>query len=107
MTNNFKVGEKVVALKDSVEWSSQKRISGEVYTVHMVKYCEGCGKQLINIGQSFVSEYDGWRCKCGSPVYHRGFGWTKSEHFTRPISHEYKLEVAIPELLEIKIPQLQ
>lgn len=106
---NFKVGEKVIALNDSGHDSCMERISGTVYTVTAAQYCHGCGKQHININHKSPAEHAlefyCTSCYAFSPTNSRG--WAGSENFTRAISNEYKLEVSIPELLEIKIPQLQ
>lgn len=102
---NFKVGEKVVALTNPENGRCQSRKAGNVYTVMAVSYCVGCGSQRINIG--VVDSAPFVRCYCGSRQPTQGFAWTGSRYFTRPISNEYKLEVAIPELITIKETQLQ
>lgn len=103
--NHFRVGEKVVALTNPGTSKSQPRKAGNVYRVMAVNYCVGCGQQRINIG--VASECSAIGCGCGSIQSSSGLHWTYSHLFTRPISNEYKMEVAIPELITIEKLQLQ
>lgn len=107
--NNFKVGEKVVALTNPRKASDRPRVAGQVYTVLAVSYCSSCGMQAIDIGGrcQVGNLSDELQCNCGLCRLHYGRDWTSSIYFTRPISNTYKLEVAIPELLTIKETQLQ
>lgn len=78
-----KVGQRVVALTNSIDPSSQTRKKGGVYFVKAVSYCGGCGEQRINIGQA-TPAYSVIECvsdKCGFNQPTNGLMWTRSALF--------------------------
>ena len=73
------VGDKVVALTSNSSPRSQTRVAGQTYVVKDVTYCQKCGMQAINIGQStYIPFID---CTCGHEQPTRGKHWTDSPLF--------------------------
>lgn len=103
---NFKVGDKVICISvpppSSVGIPSLLKLNQE-YTIKEIAYCVKCGAQCISVGLPAIADKS--RCKCGLLTDPNGLGWAFAERFTKPSI--YKLEISIPELLEIKTPQLQ
>ena len=98
MSNIFKVGQMVVALNNPPSNKSQYRVKGQVYEVKAIRYCNGCGKQNINIGQTSDGIL-GTRCSCGNLSNPTGLYWTKSIHFAPIEALESEVE-ALDSILE-------
>lgn len=109
MNQNFKVGEKVVAVETTTK-PFGKITAGQTYVVTNVRYCEACGIQAVAIGQISPGVYNS-KCFCGTKKLNQLENWWHSGRFTRPISLssciEYKLKVSLPELVELKELQNQ
>lgn len=87
MEIKHKVGDKVIALNSSgSDDRYQKRIKGEIYTIHDVIYCSKCGVQLVNIGEK--SNRTENRCSCGKVNSSFNLKWTFSSLFI-PIDEQY------------------
>ena len=83
----FKVGQKVVALKECSDYRAQPRKKGCIYSVLGVMYCVGCGVQSINIVTHHNHPIEGrkWdgklHCNCGCSQPSNDKFWTYSAHF--------------------------
>jgi hypothetical protein len=80
---NFKVGEKVVALDTINDCRSQPIVKGEIYTVNAIRYCSGCGIQIINVmpNQHEISDYV--RCVCGNRQPANNMHWSHYKRFAK------------------------
>jgi hypothetical protein len=85
MKQQFKVGERVIALDSCPETdpSRQPRVKGKIYEVKAVLYCSGCGSQKINIGYNSLSTSGQLRCDCNKRGDAEGLKWTNSSHFAK------------------------
>lgn len=106
----FKIGETVIARHSNI---SGEIVKGKEYIVDGFTCCSGCGIPCLYLkGMTRIANLI-----CGNS--HHGCGYKKlhtrecyaESCFEKPISlaetTEYKLKVSIPELIEIKEPQLQ
>ncbi len=97
MKQQFKVGERVIALDSCPETdpSRQPRVKGKIYTVKAVLYCSGCGSQKINIGYHSLSTSGQLRCDCGKRGDAEGLKWTNSVHFAKLDNIDKLIEEAV------------
>lgn len=99
--HRFKVGQKVVAIRNSDTWKS-----GQVFTVEFLSCCIKCGEPNIKL-----TELNGIGvncCACDTRLNHHEF----HERNFAPIQSttdaiEYKMKVSIPELITLKQYQEQ
>lgn len=93
MKQQFKVGDKVVALTDNPDKDCQPRKKGKIYSVHAVSYCPVNGAQFINLG--VPTNIQGLFCGCGQIHPTQGLDWTYSKHFAPVEDLENILATAI------------
>lgn len=101
MERRFKIGDKVVALTNPLSEGSQPRVKGKTYNVQAVRYCSGCGVQVINLGYHLpipnnhiqYSEYSD--CVCGKEALNEGLFWTLSKYFAKVDDLETAIEEAV------------
>lgn len=80
----FKVGEEVIALVTNTEDGCQHKYKGKLYKVLFVRYCGGCGEQLINIG-GYSNGNSGYLTHCcGFRQASNNIPFTNSTLFIRP-----------------------
>lgn len=99
----FNVGDEVVALVSNTGNPYQQKIKkDDLYTVNKTIYCQGCGKQWINVGQQVVgSNITEIECRCKSVQNHNGFYWTYSIYFALILNMTAQIEEALEEPIEI------
>lgn len=97
MKQQFKVGEKVIALNSCPETDTtrQPRVKGKIYEVKAVMYCSGCGSQKINIGYLSQTGAEKLRCDCNKRVDNEGLKWTNSIHFAKLDNLDKLIEEAV------------
>jgi len=107
--HRFKVGQEVVAVKRNIV--SNIKI-GDEFTVEGLTCCPGCGDAEIFLkGKTKI--YDVTSCSpngCNQHSYNVRESYAESAFAPKQSlseAIEYRLTVSIPELTEIKTPQLQ
>lgn len=97
MKQQFKVGEKVIALNSSPETDTtrQPRVKGKIYEIKAISYCSGCGTQRVNIGYSSETSTGMVNCHCGKRTPHEGLKWTNSEFFAKLDNLDKLIEEAV------------
>ncbi len=93
--SKFKIGEKVIALTNPPNDRCQNRVKGHVYEVKAIKYCMGCGQQMINIGGVTSNPYVAC-ILCGTNFQPNGnLQWTGQRHFAKVEDKSETLEEAL------------
>lgn len=95
----FQIGDKIIALSDSVSASSQIRKKGKIYEVTGIQYCSSCGIQTINIDfqkNIFLGTYTQERCfYCKGISKPSEMGLTISREFAKIDDINQELEKAV------------
>lgn len=80
---NFKIGDRVIALKSESRPFYQPRVKGRIYEVFDLQYCSKCAIQAINVTPP-VEGMLNHVCDCGAKHYNTGYKmFSYSKHFVK------------------------
>jgi len=104
--SKFKLGEKIVAIKN--HYAGRFKI-GDIFIVDGFACCPKCGTQGIFL-KGLNPNMSGTKCVPCNIIISEPLNCYRESNFEKLISlgetTEYRLKVSIPELTEIKTPQL-
>lgn len=96
MKQQFKVGDKVIALSTTTQPEFSQSINkGTIYTVLAVKYCSGCGGQKINVVAGLPQQDDHYCLACKTSTSNEGRMWSTSKRFAPVEDLEEVLATAV------------
>jgi len=95
----FQVNQKVIALTNPFDHTSQQRVKGNIHTITKLSWCHNCGANVINIDNQ-PSNFETVECDCGGIQSTGGSAWTLASHFA-PITEESMQSLAEAEEYEL------